>query len=110
MCLEKLKGSGQLVSSEETCESAVSMLTEFFGELSTRRMTPTVLDNISKAGNIVEVKSIISSFLSLKIFSKVEVTIADLQAELNSYDEFKTRLKKIQHFVHIFAELAEGNI
>lgn len=86
------------------------MLTSFFCELNTRKITPKVLDDVLKAGDFVENKKIISSFLALSFFSKQEATVEVLEAELKAYDEFKTRLKKIQHFVHTFAEISEGLI
>ena len=73
-----------------------------------RQITPSQIENIQNAGEIPKTLKIVKDFLSLRLFSDLQVTAKELEKEIRSYKSFTERNKKLQHFAHTFTEFSEG--
>lgn len=85
-------------------------LRRFFEDLNTRRITPKVLDELSKVGDCIKVKKIAKSFLNTGFFKESihKGTLLAIESEFTTYSKFKKRNKKLKHFAHEFQEFCKG--
>ena len=106
--LTRLTQSEEEIIARHICGQAHAKLLKFFKNLRSRKITPKDLDYILNAGDFIKTREIINSFLSLKLFNEHRINVEVLDGEVNAYEVFKERNKKLMHFAHIFAELAKG--
>ena len=90
------------------CEQAKGHLLSFFENLKDRQITPIQLEVIQNAGELSQTLKFLKTILSLKLFSNQQVTVDMLEKELNSYQCFTERIKKIKHFAYKFTEFSQG--
>ena len=108
------KGIGGFTEEEQfaihKCIQAKTILIGFLRSLEKREMKLKELEEIEKAGNVTEMKDIISSFLSIPSIKKEvpTMTVEVLDCEISAANTFKERNKKLLHFAHVFADFAEG--
>lgn len=95
-------------TAQRVCEHAKIHLKTFFDDLYTRRITPNILDELSKVGDFIKIKQIVESFLNIRYFTHYKGIIKALESEVNAYSKFKERNKTLHHFAYIFGSINKG--